>query len=204
MRLYPDLPAARTATILRDVAVLAALLVLALAGRAVHDAVDELAGLGRGVSEAGRSVQGGFSDAAGAVEGVPIVGGELGASLRSVGEGSGGQAAQLGREGEEGVHRLATLLGWLVFGIPAGLVLARYGPDRVRQARRLTDAAAVLDPAGAADPARRALLARRAAFGLPYGRLVRHTRDPLGDLEAGRHDALVAALLEHEGLRAPR
>jgi hypothetical protein len=41
----------------------------------------------------------------------------------------------------------------------------------------------------------------RAAFGLPYGELLRFTKDPLGDLEAGRYDALVEAELEQAGLR---
>ncbi len=37
-----------------------------------------------------------------------------------------------------------------------------------------------------------------------YGVLVRYTKDPLGDLDAGRYDALVAAELEQVGLRATR
>jgi len=41
----------------------------------------------------------------------------------------------------------------------------------------------------------------RAAFSLPYAELVRHTRDPFGDLAAERHDALAAAALEEAGLR---
>jgi hypothetical protein len=44
----------------------------------------------------------------------------------------------------------------------------------------------------------------RAAFALPYGRLLEYTRDPLGDLAAGRYDALVAAALDEAGLRAPQ
>jgi hypothetical protein len=52
-------------------------------------------------------------------------------------------------------------------------------------------------------PERERLVAQRAAFGLPYGALLRHTRDPLGDLEAGRYASLVAAELEDAGLRPP-
>ena len=44
----------------------------------------------------------------------------------------------------------------------------------------------------------------RAAFSLPYGQLLAYTRDPLGDLEQGRHDALVEAVLEDAGLRSSR
>lgn len=52
-------------------------------------------------------------------------------------------------------------------------------------------------------PDHRALMASRAAFALPYATLLRHTPDPLGDLAAGRHDRLVAALADDAGLRAP-
>ena len=64
--------------------------------------------------------------------------------------------------------------------------------------RRLNAAAKVV---GELSPERRRLMAMRAAFGLPYGDLLRYTQDPLGDLEAGRYDALVAAELEQAGLR---
>ena len=53
------------------------------------------------------------------------------------------------------------------------------------------------------DPARRKLLAERAAMHLPYRVLQRYTADPLGDLAAGRYDALVDASLEEAGL-SPR
>ena len=36
---------------------------------------------------------------------------------------------------------------------------------------------------------------------LTPGELLRFTKDPLGDLEAGRYDALVAAELDQAGLR---
>jgi hypothetical protein len=98
------------------------------------------------------------------------------------------------------VHRLADLLGWSFFLVPALLLLTRALPPRVGQIRRMTAAHRVLREPG--DPGRRALLAQRAAFGLPYATLVRHTRDPLGDLQAGRLDALVAAAREDAGLRA--
>ena len=77
MRLYPELPARRTATIVRDVLTAAALIVLAVLAIEVHDRVDALSAAGRGVQDAGRSVQRGFDSAARAVDGVPLVGGEL-------------------------------------------------------------------------------------------------------------------------------
>jgi hypothetical protein len=67
--------------------------------------------------------------------------------------------------------------------------------------RRLSAAERVLVEGDSAE--HRRLVAMRAAFALPYGQLLRYTQDPLGDLEAGRHDALVRAALEDAGLRPP-
>jgi hypothetical protein len=56
---------------------------------------------------------------------------------------------------------------------------------------------------GELTPARRQALAMRAAFGLPFGRLLRHTSDPIGDLVKDRYDPLLEALYEEAELRAP-
>ena len=50
---------------------------------------------------------------------------------------------------------------------------------------------------------RRRLLAMRAAFGLSWLDLTPYSADPIGDLEAGRLDPLVAALYAEAGLRPP-
>jgi hypothetical protein len=85
--------------------------------------------------------------------------------------------------------------------LPAVLVLVRWLPDRARQVEALNAAARVL--AEPATPERRRLIAMRAAFSLPYGQLLQYTRDPLGDLEAERYDALVEAALDDVGLQPP-
>ena len=202
MKLYPEVPRRRTRSVVVDVALVVTVVVFALLGNWVHDSVDELAGLGQGVQDAGQSVREGFGTAAGAVEDTPLVGDDVADGLRDAGGATGGRTVSAGRAGEESAHDLADLLGWLTFLIPTGLVLYRFVPARVREVRTLTDASQVLR-AGPVDVGeRRRLLAMRAAFALPYGDLLRHTRDPLGDLEAGRYDGLVRAALEDAGLRA--
>ena len=171
MRLYPDIPARRAATALRDLAVLLLLALFAWLGLEVHDAVDRLSVLGEGVRTVG--------------EKVPVVGDPV---------------EDLGAAGEDRVHRLANILGLLVFGLPAAVLLARWLPGRIAQARALTAAERALRDSTSAE--RRRLIAMRAAFSLPYGQLLAHTPDPLGDLAAERYDALVAAALEDVGLRA--
>nr|MBA3244792.1 hypothetical protein [Actinomycetota bacterium] len=189
MRLYPDLRGQRVDLIARDLALALALVILGKIALEVHDAVDKLAVLGEGVESAGGAVTSGFDSAADAVDGAPVVGDDIGDALRGAGEGSGGEVEDLGRGGAGAAHDLANLLGILFFALPAALLLVWALPPRIRQIRRLNAAARVLqDPAS---PERRELLAARAAFGLPYGTLLQYTKDPIGDLQAGRFDALV-------------
>lgn len=172
MRFYPELPGRRLSAILRDALLLLLLVLLAWLGLKVHDTVDELSVLGSGVKKVGDSV--------------PFVGDPV---------------KDLGERGEESVHHLANVLGLIVFGVPALLVLWRMLPDRIAQVRSLTAAARVLR--GSGDSERLRALAQRAAFSLPYGQLLLYTPDPLGDLASGRYDALVAAAFEDAGLRPP-
>jgi hypothetical protein len=200
MRFYPDIPSRRASTLVRDLLTVALLVLLAWIALVVHDAVDRLAVLGEGVNAAGSSIEDGFGTAADAVDGTPVVGDELAEGLRSAGEESGGNVAGLGREGEEKTHRLADILGLVTFFLPATFLLLRVVPARVAQVRTLTAAERVLVKGDGPDR----LVAMRAAFALPYGQLLEYTKDPLGDLEAGRYDALVEAVLADAGLRSAR
>src|SRR3954454_4690198 len=202
MRSYPTLPRLRSRTLAGDAAVLLLVVLFAWLGLKVHDGVADLAGLGRGLQDAGTAVgatsrgaagacRDGFGSAADALEGTPVVGGGLAGALRDAGGATAGplqhegdvQARRLvaaGRAGEARAYRTANLLGWLTFLLPTLLVLARWIPQRVRQARELGAADRVMR--GAGDPDRAAELARRAAYVLPYSTLLRHTADPIGDL----------------------
>jgi hypothetical protein len=202
MRLYPAAPRPLRATIAADLLALVLLAVFAVLAVQVHDGVDQLAQIGQGVEEAGGSIQGAFESAANGVDGLPLVGGQLAETLRSAGDTTAGRAIAYGRDGQEGVHDLAKLLGWVTFVIPALLVAAGYLPRRVRQVRRLSAAARALDATAVAE--HEELLARRAVLSLPYADLLRHTRDPFGDLQRGHTAPLVAAALEEAGIRTPR
>jgi len=202
VRFYPDIAAPRAAAILSDLLILLLLVLLAWLGLRVHDAVADLASVPRGVTDGGSAVQHGFESAGDAVGEAPVVGEPLAGALRDAGAATGGRMAQAGRAGEDDVNRLANLLGLLVFLLPAVVVLTRYLPTRITAIRRLTAAARTIGPV--LTPDRERTLAMRAAYGLPYERLVRYTRDPLADLEHGRYDGLVAAALDDAGLRPPR
>src|SRR5918999_1859012 len=196
MRLYPDTPDDRGRAVARDALVLLTLFVLGWVALKRHNAVDELAVLGTGVRNSGEAVQGGFEAAGDAVDGVPVVGGELGDALRDAGEGTGGEVAEAGRDGEERVHDLADLLGLLFFAIPAAVLLVTTLPARIRQVRELNASERLLDTSS---EERRRLVAMRAAFSLPAAELARHTRDPIGDLAENRYDALIDAAYDKSG-----
>lgn len=115
MRFYPDIPARRFRTVVRDLLVLSVVVCFALIGLWVHDVVDQLAVLGEGVRKAGGAI--------------PVVGDPV--------EG-------LGRSGEQRVHSVANLLGALFFVLPAAVVVGRYVPRRMEQIRTLTSASLVL------------------------------------------------------------
>jgi hypothetical protein len=198
MRLYPDTPDDRGRAVAKDALVLLTLFVLAWLALKVHDAVDQLAVLGSGVRESGEAVQTGFENAGEAASGIPVVGGDVEEALRDAGSGTGGEVAQAGSDGEEKVHDLADLLGLLFFAIPASILLVTTLPGRIRQLRELNAVERLLD---VTSEERRRLVAMRAAFSLPARELARYTKDPLGDLAAGRYDPLIAAAYDEAGLR---
>lgn len=201
MRLYPELPSRRTRTIAADILTLALLAFFAWAGFKVHDTVLTLNSISRGVQDAGTSINDGFGTVAGAVGSVPIIGGALSDSLKEAAGATGGNVIAAGRAGETAVNDTANVLGWVTFLLPTLVLLAFAIPLRVRQVLKLTDARRMLG--GELGHERRRLLAMRAAFGLSYADLKPFTEDPIGDLEAGRHDGLLAALYAQAGLVPP-
>ena len=202
IKLYPDVPQRRRSRMVRDAAIVLMLVFLAWMGRQVYVRVDSISVVASGVTTAGESVRGGFSDAAGAVSRIPVVGDRLSEALSSSGEATGGNVASLGEEGEDAIHRTALLVGGLTFLIPALLLLGLTLPERIRGIRRMDEAGRVLRDDG--DPERVRLLALRAAMSLPVDHLLEYTEDPIGDLVAGRHDRLLDALHAESGLlRAP-
>ena len=200
MRIYPEVPALRTRAVVADLLLLALLVVFAWLGMKVNNTVDDIASLGRGVQDAGNSVRDGFTQAGDTLGNVPLVGGDLSGALRDAGQATGGNAVAAGRQGELAIEELAQLLGWLTFLIPSALLLIAALPRRIRKVRQINVAAQVLR--ADSEEARR-LLAMRAAFSLPFGTLLSYTRDPFGDLQAGNYDALLRAVYEDCGLRAP-
>ena len=176
----------------------AMLLFLAWMGREVYQRVDSITVVASGVTSAGESVQGGFAGVADAVSGIPVVGDRLSSALSESGDATGGNVAVLGKQGEDAIHNTARLVGLLTFLIPAVLLLGLTLPARIRGIRQMGEAQRLLVDDG--NPERQRLLALRAAMALPVDHLLEYTEDPIGDLMAGRHERLIAALYAESGL----
>jgi hypothetical protein len=227
MRLYPASSYRATRTAIGDLVVVLLLIVFAWVGVKVHDGIMELTSVGRDIQDSGfavsvtaRDTAGGiddaFSSAGEAVDGVPLVGQQLADALRDAprgatdairenGEREGARIVRLGREQVRRTEQAANVAGWLTFLLPAVILLAWRLPPRVRLVTAMSTAQRTLRDAP------EHILAARAAYSLPYGTLTRYTRDPFGDLAAGRHEGLLAALAEDAGVtigsrraRAPR
>jgi hypothetical protein len=181
-----------------DVAVLvwvAGWIVLALfVGREVRD----LRELSDTVVLAGVAVEdtGGLLESLG---NVPFIGGQVGDVASQVRE-AGASARVSGAEARDSTDDLSVLLGLSIGLIPTLPLLGLYAPLRLawtRESRSIRGALA----ASPDDPGLRRYLAARAVANLSYEDLAGVSRDPLGDLEAGRHDALAALELERLGIR---
>lgn len=200
VQLYPTVPAARARAVARDVLAVVLLLLCVALGRYVHDTVSQLNELSRGVQVAGASIEDGFQGAGERLDGVPVVGDEVSEALEDAGSRSGGRVQRAGVRSEERVDHVASVLGWLIGGLAALMVLSRLVTPRVAQIQSLTAARRALRGVGGA-AGLDVEAARRAAYALPFATLLRYTDDPLGDLAAGRHEALVRCLCEESGLR---
>jgi hypothetical protein len=157
VRFYPDIPGRRMRTLVRDLLVLAALVLFAALGVWVHDLIDNLAVLGEGVRKVGSSI--------------PFAGDPI---------------EHLGERGENDVHHFANMLGLLFFALPAVALLVWYVPRRAQQVSALTAAARVLAGADPRLVAMRAAFSlpygRLAAYTRdPFGDLAAENYAPLVD-----------------------
>ncbi|HET8757539.1 MAG TPA: hypothetical protein VFM58_16085 [Solirubrobacteraceae bacterium] len=158
--------------------------------RGIADLSDTVGSVGRAVTTVG-----------GALRDLPLVGDQLAAPADEL-DRAGRDAVSSAVSARSSARRVGTLLGVSIALIPTLPLIAIYVPGRIaatRERRSLRRAVA-----SGRSPALDELLARRALVHLPYHRLRRLSRDPLGDLRAGRHAALADAELEWHGIGRPR
>jgi hypothetical protein len=199
MKLYAETASRRAGQLLGDLLVGAWVAAWALAGLTVHRLVDELAGPGRAVQQAGDRVASGMSGVQDQVSRVPAIGDDLRAPFERLGE-AGQALARAGATQQQVVHELALWLGVLVALIPVVTILAAWLPGRVRWIREASAASHLRHDAGSTHLG---LLAMRAVVNRPLRELRRASADPVADLQRGDYQALAALELRALGLRPP-
>ena len=172
MKIYADLPARRSTQLAGDALLVAWILLWAWLGHAVHDAAMRLAVPGHRVESSGAELADKLHGAGDAVNGLPVVGGDVSAPLDKAGS-AADQLAEAGRQQVSAAITLSNWLGWTVALIPVLVVLAFYIPARVRFVRRAAAGRALVDSAADLD-----LFALRALAHQPLHRLATISPDP--------------------------
>jgi hypothetical protein len=138
-------------------------------------------------------------DLVASLEGVPFIGGDVGDVASRVRE-AGASAQESGRESRDSTEDLSVLLALSIGLIPTLPLLGLYAPLRLAWSQ---DARAIRRALAASpdDPGLQEFLAQRAVANLHYDDLFAVSRDPYGDLSAGRFETLANRELERLGLR---
>lgn len=164
-------------------------------GIAVGTFVERLGAVGEGIEDTGQAIQR-AGHAVDRLSDTPLVGEGFAAAAREIDE-IGRETAQNGRSVEEDVDTLALLIGaGLALG-PTLPVLALWVPPRISRER---ERHALRRSLRSGDGVALAYLANRAVAGRLFRELRRASDDPVGDLAAGRYEALAALELDHLAL----
>jgi hypothetical protein len=161
VRIYADEPGHRLRQIIADVLGLVWCILAVLAGKAVYDLIDMLAGPGRLLEDAGDGMADNLSGAGDNLSDIPLIGGAVSAPF----EGAAGAAANVagaGRTVQDVVGTVATLAGVSTAGFLILLAVLFWILPRLVWVRRAEAARMVLsDPDGVELLALRALATRK-------------------------------------------
>jgi hypothetical protein len=144
MRLYPDLAAARTQQITRDVFVVLALVLFAFFAWAVQRAVMTLTAISTGFTDSAQGVQDSWASLGSSLSGIPFVGDDIQGTLNGLSDATVGNAVDAGQSITEAVTTTANVLAFVTFAAPAAVLLVLYLPRRLDRSRAWTAASTVL------------------------------------------------------------
>lgn len=113
MKWYSDFGAARIYQIVGDVVAIIVLVLGVVLGVTLHSAIDALRGVGADVQSSGSDFSRTMNDIGRQLSGVPLIGGGIKAPFDAAGD-AGTTLSKAGADWQEGVERLATLVGWTV------------------------------------------------------------------------------------------
>jgi hypothetical protein len=195
--IYAELPSVRARQLILDAAAVVWVVLWIGVGRRLDQLIERLAGPGRNLEEAGRSLSGQAGGLGKDVGSLPVIGHALRAPFAAVS--AGGQSLQdAGAAQQHAVHTLAVWLGVLVAVLPILWLAVRYLPGRRRWVREATAASRIRAASSTPD-----LFALRALAHQPLSQLRRVSPDPMAAYREGDVEALAALELARLGLRAP-
>lgn len=206
LKLYPDQLLARIARLTLDVLVLAWTALWVIAGIAIHRTVLQLEVIADGVANTGRMFDSWIAAFRNTTPPIPGFSGYVRSLTDSLQRATGDQLVQRGAVAHDTIERLALVLAVAVALPPILIVGTRFFSWRWREARERGATLAFVEAAH--DPVHRdetlALLAFRAVATLPFGRIMKTSPDPVGQLLAGRYEPLAGEMLKGVGLRPRR
>jgi len=202
--IYPVAWSGRLYRLLVDLLVLVWTAGWALAGWAAYQMVTALQVVADAISRTGMTFNDWLRAFETAVPGnIPGISSALSSLAAALRRAAGDPLIRSGMQAHDAIQHVAIALGLFIAILPIVTVTGLYLVWRVRDVRELTAAAEFVRVAERSGrvPEANAVLAHRAVALLPFRQLMRVSSDPIGDLAAGRHDALAAAMLRRAGTR---
>lgn len=203
MKFWSEVPSARSRELVADVATWIWVSLWAVVAFRLYSTLASFAELGRAIGRGGTNIQAAGEQVGNSLGGLPLVGEQARGLTQSAFGAAGEPFIYVGGQLEQLLLMIAALLGILVLGVTLIPWLSRYLPWRAQRlfALRTAHRAIRIAPRHVPEAAVERFLASRALHRLTYGELLEHTRDPIGDFEAGRYKGLARAELESVGLR---
>ena len=207
LKFYPDRPTPRFARLLLDLGIAIWTAVWVATGMAVYRLVTGLWAVSDAITGTGRTFNSWLGAFRGAIpRNVPLLSSYLSATADALQRHTGDSLIQTGAQAHDSIQNFAVALGVITAAPPILIVTGLYLLWRWRDVREMGAALAFVRAAerSGREEQARALLAFRAVATLSFRRLMRVSRDPVGDLAERRYDALAAEMLRSAGLESFR
>ncbi|MCU1578632.1 MAG: hypothetical protein JWP19_836 [Rhodoglobus sp.] len=179
MKLYSDFAPRRTRQVIGDLLALAAIAAWVWLGIVVYQLVENLAGFGRQMEDAGAGFKDTMTQVGAALGGVPLIGGGIRAPFDGA-SGAGAALEQAGQSQQVAVSQLATGLGIGIAALPILTILLFWLIPRMRFVRRAGNAQAIVDTSAGID-----LLALRALATQKVSALTKIDLEPMAAWRRG-------------------
>lgn len=204
MKIWSELPLAQSREVAADAATAAWSILWVWIAWQLYTTLASFAEAARLVRDGGVNLRSAGVDISANTSGLPVVGEQLSAVVRSSITAAANPFVDFGSELETLILVLAAVISLLVLAVPLVPWFSRYLPWRVSRLRQLRAAHRIVRSSRVPNHVAEQLLAARAVYRLDYQTLLEYSPDPFGDFTSGRHDRLARAELATVGLRLRR